>query len=254
MAKIRFDANVPVEIALKFEAGKRVPSTLKDKEGNPLPDQMFYTLCGDDTMYVSLAVADQITKLGIRKMELFSICKSVRNQVTRWEVKRVGDSGTAPIAPATPVRSEEAPPPPTWDEMDTWEEIPSNLEATLEASVRLQQQRNALTPSKVSPSAAAVATLPQTLSKVGAPQNDSTLQPIAHTAMSRIMASALIAAFDATQECERYAHSKGSDFEFTSEDIRAISNTIFIQLSKDPGAFVNVAGTPQYAQRIGSRQ
>ena len=97
MAKIRFDANVPVEVALKFSEGKRCPSTLHDKEGNPLPDQMFYTLCGDDTMYVSLAVADQIAALGIRKMELFSICKTVRNQVTKWEVKRVGDTATAPI-------------------------------------------------------------------------------------------------------------------------------------------------------------
>jgi hypothetical protein len=49
MAKIRFEANVPVEIALKFAEGKRCPSALKDKDGNPLPDQMFYTLWGDDT-------------------------------------------------------------------------------------------------------------------------------------------------------------------------------------------------------------
>jgi hypothetical protein len=99
MAKIRFAANVPVEVALKFSEGKRSQSSLKDKDGNPLPDQMFYTLCvsGDDTMYVSLAVADQIAALGIRKMELFSICKTVRNQVTKWEVKRVGDTATAPL-------------------------------------------------------------------------------------------------------------------------------------------------------------
>src|ERR1700722_16195997 len=103
MAKIRFDANVPVEVALKFSEGKRCPSSLKDKDGNPLPDQMFYTLCGDDTMYVSLAVADNVAALGSRKMELFSICKPVRNQVTKWEVKRVGDTATAAIPPTKTV-------------------------------------------------------------------------------------------------------------------------------------------------------
>jgi hypothetical protein len=46
------------------------------------------------------------------------------------------------------------------------------------------------------------------------------------------MASALIASIDATQEAERYAHSKGSELEFGSDDIRAIAATIFIAASK----------------------
>jgi hypothetical protein len=111
-------ANIPVEVALKYDGGKQVQSRIPEA-----PDQMMYTVCGDDTIYLPLSVAAQITALGIRKMELISIMKR----------------------------------------------------------------------------------------------------------------AALIAAFDATQECERYAHTKGVELEFGTEDVRAISNTIFIQLSKDPG-------------------
>ena len=38
---------------------------------------------GDDTIYVPLHVAETITKLSIRKMELISICKRVSGNVTR---------------------------------------------------------------------------------------------------------------------------------------------------------------------------
>lgn len=71
MSVIRFDANVPVEIALKFDGGKQVKSRIPEA-----PDQMMYTVCGDDTIYVPLHVADQITQLGISKMELIAICKT----------------------------------------------------------------------------------------------------------------------------------------------------------------------------------
>jgi hypothetical protein len=79
------------------------------------------------------------------------------------------------------------------------------------------------------------------------PNTSNVSAPIAHTVISRIMASALCASIDATQEAERYAHSKGMELEFDSEDIRAISNTIFIQLSKDP-AFVSAQKTNGGAQ------
>ena len=101
------------------------------------------------------------------------------------------------------------------------------LENQLTRSIeQVKAQRALTTPAK--PQSTTVSRSTQT-------QPNSNLAPIAHTVVSRIMASALIAAFDATQECERYAHTKGVELEFGTEDVRAISNTIFIQLSKDPG-------------------
>jgi hypothetical protein len=205
MAVLRFNPNEPLEVALKFDGGKRVTSRIPDA-----PDQMMYSLCGDDTIYVPLIVAEQIDKLGIKKMELISICKTVRSNVTRWEVARMGDTATAPIAPATPF------------------EQPTVLENQLTRSIAIAQQRQAVTPSKVQP---AVAVSQSAAISAHAPQT----QPIiAHTVASKLMAGALIAAFNATQEAERYAHTNGVELEFGTEDIRAIAATMFIQAAKDP--------------------
>jgi hypothetical protein len=211
MAVIRFDANVPVEVALKFDGGKEVTSRIPDA-----PNQMMYSLCGDDTIYLPLSVAAQISQLGIKKLELISICKRQQGGVTRWEVKRVGDTATAAIATRTgfdalPTAIDATP-------------IERQLTDSINQANQAKAQRALITPA-VSPSTVVNGTITTP---------NSTPAPIAHTTISRLMAASLIAAFDASQECERYAHSKGTEFEFSSEDIRAISNTIFIALSKDP--------------------
>jgi hypothetical protein len=201
MAVIRFDPNTPVEVALKYDGGKQAQSRIPEA-----PDQMMYTVCGDDTIYVTLHAANTITKLGIRKMELISICKRQQNGATKWEVKRMGDTTTTALTKPEP---------------------PTILENQLTRSIEQAKAQRALT----TPAA------PQntTVSRSAQTQPNSTPPPIAHTVISRIMASAMIAAFDATQECERYAHAHGVELEFGTEDVRAINNTIFIQLSKEPG-------------------
>jgi len=207
MSVIRFDPNTPVEIALKYDAGRQVKSRIENA-----PDQMMYTICGDDTIYVPLLVAEKITQLGIKKLELISICKRQQGTMVKWEVKRIGDTATAAIPTAI-----DATP----------------LERQLTDSINQVQQRQASTPSKVAPTAVATAPDPAAGTRNPAPQSNSS-SPINHTIISRIMASALCAAIDATRDAEGYAHSKGIEIEFGSDDIRAISNTLFIALSKDP--------------------
>lgn len=73
---------------------------------------------------------------------------------------------------------------------------------------------------------------PQNTQTAGIYNTPNSTPPIAHTVISKIMASALIASIDATQEAERYAHSKGFELEFGADDIRAIAATIFIAASK----------------------
>ena len=201
MAVIRFDPNTVVEIALKYDGGKEITSRIPDA-----PNQMMYTLCGDDTIYVPLHVADQITKLGIKRAELFSVCKRVSGNVTRWEVKRVGDTVTEALAP------------------NSFEALPTAIP---------QQKVN---PSKSMPTAA-VATVP---APVKAPAQTPNSTHIHHTGYSRTMAAALIAAIDSAREAERYATAVGIPVkpltvEFLAEDIRAIAATMFIQASKEPG-------------------
>jgi hypothetical protein len=64
---VRFQANVPIEIALQCTDGVRV-------EGR-YGDRVKYTLTDDRTMYVDPLVAERIKELAIQPGELFQICK-----------------------------------------------------------------------------------------------------------------------------------------------------------------------------------
>ena len=198
MSVIRFDANLPVEVALKFDVGKQVKSRIPEA-----PDQMMYTVCGDDTIYVPLHVADQITQLGIRRAELMSICKRQQSGITRWEVKRISEA--AEPASLQPTMLE------------------NQLTRSIDQGNQQKAQRALQAPAGLQSTQAASPSTPNT--------HNST-PPIAHTVISKLMASALIASIDATQEAERYAHSKGFELEFGADDIRAIAATIFITSSK----------------------
>src|SRR5271165_1197176 len=112
MAVIRFEPNIPVECALKYDDGKEVTSRIADA-----PNQMMYTICGGDTIYVPLAVAGMIDRLGIKREELMSITKRVQGKVTKWEVRRISEA-------AEP----EGPP-------NSFDEIPTVLENQLVRSI-----------------------------------------------------------------------------------------------------------------------
>ena len=222
MAVIKFDPNVPVEVALKYDSGRRVESrkTFTDTDGKEtrLPDQMLYTVCGDDTMYLPLHIGEMIDRLGIKKLELVSICKRVKGKATKWEVKRVGDTQTEAIPP------------------NNFDQLPTSIDATpIERqptnSVNQVQQRKAVTPSKSSPPAATPAPIAQ-----GTTHD----RPIAagHTHASLTMAASYIAIIDAMKLAEQYATSKGIPvkplvIEFLAEDVRAGAATIYIQACKD---------------------
>src|SRR5580698_6171395 len=79
---LRFNINAPVEVALRWDDGKRV-------EGR-YGEQVMYTLEGDRVMYVPPVVAKQIRELGIRAREVFEICKAeLREENKRWIEWRV---------------------------------------------------------------------------------------------------------------------------------------------------------------------
>jgi hypothetical protein len=86
---LRFNTNSPVEVALRWDDGKRV-------EGR-YGEQVMYSLEGDRVMYVPPVVAQQIRELGIRAREIFEICKAeLREENKRWIEWRVRrNRGTA---------------------------------------------------------------------------------------------------------------------------------------------------------------
>jgi len=79
---LRFNTNSPVEVALRWDDGKRV-------EGR-YGEQVMYTFEGDRVMYVPPVVANQIRELGIRAREVVEICKAeLREENKRWIEWRV---------------------------------------------------------------------------------------------------------------------------------------------------------------------
>ena len=202
MAVIRFDANVPVELALKFDSGKQVQSRIPDA-----PDQMMYTICGDDTIYVPLNVAAQITKLGVRKMELISICKRQTNGVTRWEVKRVGDTVTPQIA-----------------------EPPTMLENQLVRSIDEAKQQKAQRASS-SPDTPAAPTSANA-QVVQQPSNITALTTVGQTGLSLLLAGCMTAAIDGVVLARDYAHSKGLTLALSEESIQDLATSLLIHVQR----------------------
>ena len=82
---LRFEANTPVQVALKYDGGR-------DVDGRYGP-QVLYNLADGRLMYIESKVARHIEELKIKAGELFSICKrEVKNgqkSCIHWEVKRV---------------------------------------------------------------------------------------------------------------------------------------------------------------------
>lgn len=228
MAVIRFEPNVPVELALKYDGGKRVQSRIPEA-----PDQMMYTICGDDTIYVPLHVGEQITQLGIKRAELFSICKLVRNKTTTWEVKRLGDAAEPPTPPPAPT---------------AFDRIPTEINATpierqLTASInQAREQKAQRAVSQATPATQSDESAPpkqQQSAQAHSPNVTPCNIPQGQTRASYALAASLISAIDAVRLAEDYARSKGVEVvplkvEFIAEDLRAIAATAYIQACKDP--------------------
>jgi hypothetical protein len=91
---IRFDFNVPVEVALQNNAGITVAGRYSDR--------VMYALVDDRRMYVAPYVAQRIAELGIRPGELIQICKrhviTGRRKTVNWLIERVDPDGDTQLA------------------------------------------------------------------------------------------------------------------------------------------------------------
>ena len=191
---LRFNTNTPVEIALRWDDGKRV-------EGR-YGEQVLYTLDDDRVMYVPPLVARQIRELGIRAREAFEICKAeMREEDKRWvewRVRRVEQ-------PRHPAPSPNSP--------ETAATVPSNA----------QNHRNGSTHQT-----------PKPLDLQAAP--DGTLLPVPVTGAGiTAMELAMSGAAEVAQRVESRARMRNYSLQFTSEDIRAIGLTMFIQAMRERG-------------------
>lgn len=186
---VRFETNIPVEMALEYAEGKPV-------EGR-YGDQMYYSLEDNRCMYVELDVARQITQLRIEPGDAFTICKRERKEGRKrsiaWEVECEGKTAKAAISkvPAPAVATPRQ----------------QNTEAQSQNTVR------------------------------GADAGGENLMG---------MRLALSASITLLAEAEVFAKSKGMALHFTGEDVRAMANCLYIQVSKStqaPGQFFGLNET-----------
>jgi hypothetical protein len=188
---LRFETNVPVEIALAYPCGKLV-------EGR-YGDQYYYSLADGRSAYVEPVVERKRQELGIGKGEPFTVCKKeTRNGNRRsieWQVARVDP------APETP------------------------LARQLEQSIRKVEEAK-------KPAIAAPAPVAS-----GAPENTGNNQQTDGSAPApTLLAMSLRAAIDAARDAEQYAARQNYSLRFTSEDLRAMALSLYIQGAREGGA------------------
>lgn len=102
MAIIRFEPNVPVTVALKFDFGQRVKSGIPNA-----PDQMMYSTVEGDRFYVALETAEAIQRAGVKRGEPFTICKRLEGKSAFWEVTKQQQARVTPPAPTAVISNSE---------------------------------------------------------------------------------------------------------------------------------------------------
>ena len=193
---LRFTTNAPVELALRWDDGKRVDGRYGE--------QVMFTLVDDRVMYVPPVVASRIRELGIRACETFEICKAeLRDENKRWiewRVKRLEQ-------PRHPAPSGNAP--------DT-------------AAAALGDAQN-------HPNGSTPHTSPRQTLEFQATA-DGTLLPVPVSGAGiTCMELAMNGAAEIAQRVEARARMRNYSLQFTSEDIRAIGLTMFIQAMRERG-------------------
>jgi hypothetical protein len=103
---LKFESNVPVEVALKYEGGREVTSSVNGEK------QMMYTLTNGQRMYLDLNVAARVDELGVKTGIV--ICKVGKGATAQWAVQRSegargqgSGAGEPKIYPPKPVETSD---------------------------------------------------------------------------------------------------------------------------------------------------
>ena len=182
---LRFDTNVPIEVALRFNDGKHV-------EGR-YGDQVMYSLENERIIYVPPIVERRIQELQIEKGERFQICKAEVKKGNRrsieWRVCRID-----PPAEQTPQQPVVRP--------AAAVSVPDYQNAT--------NNGNGNTNGKVDGHA-----------NGGVIASGTAALEISRTACFSDMDQTLMAAVEIAQHAEAHASARNYSLRFTSEDVRA---------------------------------
>ncbi len=182
-----------------------------------------YTLEDGRVMYVPPAVRTKIEELGIGKGCPFTICKTERRNGSRRWIEWVVNS---PLPPATQERVQKDQPdhaPRTAGGPHQTQPANPNSRSSARSTAQTNQSDSGLK------SQARTNGIPQT------PVGSSIGPLLAMPGVALAIQSALIVGIDAAIAAEQYAAANGLPLRFTSEDVRAIALTLFIQQAREGG-------------------
>jgi len=257
--KVKFEANIPVEVRLAYEEGKKV----EGKYG----ESVMYTLMDGRVMFVPPAASERIAALHPGPDEPFMVCKkqdgSNGRKNVEWMVYQVeGPAGkkTVPEAASKIQQKLEAAGLKlrtlgrlanetgyqlhftTGEIVNVFDTGTVNVQGKNGAQVEqiLAEERGPGTSldklaERLSLNGAKETALPPTGQAAPQENNAAKNQSIFFERMNAIMQLALQGAFEATVAAERYAREaswcdlNGDPFRFSRSDIRAIGLTLFIE-------------------------
>ncbi len=164
-------------------------------------EQMMYSLHGDRVMYVPLTVAERIQELDIEAGEAFEICKAETKNGNRkwieWRVRKYADGKPSADSNGSPVSEGEP---------DSPQNTPKRSNGHANGRAEFQAS------------------------------SDGTLLPVPVTGSGvKLMEASMNAASEIAQRVEHCAAVRRYSLHFTSEDVRAIGLTMFIQAAREGG-------------------
>lgn len=215
--KLDIKPNIPIQVALRYVDGKDTQSKYDGA-------QVMFTTVDDQVIFVAPIVRRLIEEQGIMPGEEIQICKSVEKRGARkherWMVERIDQdqydqrqpAQPTTVVPAAPVREAH-----TRSVHANDNPADSALERDLRASVADARGRRAVR------------------SAPPPPPTHMEGSPVAGVPLLSPLENSLQEAISAAQMAETFAKSRSYAIRFTSEDIRAMALTLYIQAAKEGG-------------------
>jgi len=235
---IKFDFNVPVEVALRFTEPRVFPSQFEGGD-----DRHMFSTTDGRVMYVTPLTSARINALHLEKGECFWICKRKNGRLTEFAVsrERMSSAPAQPAAaprPAAPIKS-KLPERVYYSPEAASEPAPTpTLEEQLRASIDMVQRRKAQPVGELGDGTLAIMAPPADVKMSGTslhprPAAAERLAPAVAEFSSRLImeTTALVDVYAAVLKTasERHGHAVKAD------DVRSFVVTAYINASKQAG-------------------
>ena len=216
MEILRFEMNVPAEVALKY-AGPGKP--FEGRYGN----RVMYTLADNRVMYVAPIVANRISALGIQPGEVFQVCKQEKRQGQRklieWQVQRLESETQQEHKLRESIEVAQA--------AKSTQQSDASAEPTPQAPPSTQEQEHPIQQT-TAPTPVVAASHGASNGAASSAATNGNKPPPVTTKLEHALKTAISAAYNA----ERYGAELGYVVRFDADAIKSMAITVLINMSE----------------------